>query len=197
MSGALDAWKKRTVEEVTLRSGMQAQVRKPRSDELVRDTAVPADLRTAVLKVYTGATKLEELEPEQFRAFLEQQDRLVSRMVLALRDGDDAEWEDVELAPDDLVDLPPDDVEDLRDIGNRRRTAAEVTATSLMQRELLSRAQALRVREEEQAGTVGAWAEFRDERRGAESGPAGQGVAPPAVGGAPARRGRRRAGLPG
>lgn len=197
MSGALDAWKRRSIEEATLRSGMQARVRKPRTDELVRDTAVPADLRTAVLKVYNGATKLEELEPEQFRAFLEQQDRLVSRMVLALRDGDDGEWEEVALGPEDLADLPPDDVEDLRDIGNRRRTVAEVTAHSLMQRELLSRAQALHVREEEQAGTVGAWAEFRGGRRGADPGPAGQGVAPAAVGRAPARRGRRRAGLPG
>jgi hypothetical protein len=193
MTGALDSWRARALEEVTLPSGMQARIRKPRTDELLRAGGLPPDLRQAVMKVYSGSTKLEELEEEQLRAFLEQQDRLIASMVRELRADDEADWEPVELTVDDMAALPPDDVEALKDIGNRSRSVEAITARSLMQRELLSRAKALAIEEEAKPGTIPGWTDFRDGQRGAEPGADGAGVAPVAIGDPSPRRDRRRA----
>jgi hypothetical protein len=194
VTGAVEAWRRRATEEVTLPSGMQAQIRKPRPDELVRDGHLPSELRQAVMALYSGATKLEAMEPEQVNAFLEQQDRLVAAMVLALREGDGDEWETVTITAEQLVEFPPDDVEALRDIGNRTRTAEAVTARSLMGRELLDRARALRIEEEAAPGTIPGWHDFRDVQRGAEPGADGQGVPPVAVAAPSPRRARRSRG---
>lgn len=191
---ALESWRRRAIEEVTLPSGMEAQIRKPRTDELIRGGGLPPELRQAVLKVYSGSAKLEELSDDQVGAFLAEQDRLVAAMVVALRPDPDAEWEETHLSAEDVATLPPDDVEALRDIGNRQKTAESVTARSLMSRQLLERARALHIEEEAKPGTVPGWTDFRGQRRGAEPGADGEGVAPEAVGAAAPRRGRRRAG---
>lgn len=192
MTDALDAWRRRSLEEVTLPSGMQSQIRKPRNDELLRDGNLPPELRQAVMKVYSGSTKTEDLEPATLAGFLEQQDRLVAAMVIALRADDEAAWEPVDLSGETLAELPPDDVEALRDIGNRTKTVEAVTARSLMQRELLDRARALHIEKEAQPATIPGWLEFRDQRRGPEPGTDGEGVAPAAVAHArPASRRRR------
>jgi hypothetical protein len=193
VTGAVEAWRRRSTEEVTLPSGMQARIRKPRVDELLRDGNLPTDLRKAVMELYSGATTLEELEPEKVMAVLDQQDRLVAGMVIELREGEEHEWEVPEppLTVEDLRGLPPDDVEALRDIGNRTKTVEGVTARSLMQRELLSRAEGLRHEEEAKPGSIPGWKEFRDGGRGAEPGADGEGVPPVAVAAAAPRRARR------
>lgn len=188
---ALDTWRQRTIEEVTLPSGMQARIRKPRTDELLRDGRLPPTLRQAVMKMYAGSTKVEELDPETLVAFLEQQDRLVAAMLLELRVDDQAEWEPQSLSLADLADLPSEDLEALRDIGNRSKTTAAVTARSLMSRELLSRAAALRIEEEAQPATIPGWTDFRDRRRGHEPGTDGEGVAAGAIADPAPRRARR------
>lgn len=187
-TAALQRWAARTEREVTLPSGQRAKIVIPAPEALLRNDAMPQDLRAMVLQFTTGAVNPNELDADGMATFLRMQQELASLTLrrLWVEDEDDAstgKWVDARYSVDQLqaLDLPQDDMTSLENLALRRVTPAQLTAASLAELGMLDVAMAAQVQRQEAAGTIGAYGTFRDEPRGAGAGANGAAVREPAV----------------
>jgi hypothetical protein len=206
---ALAAWGRSALRPVVLPSGMKALVKLPDPGELIRNDALPQDLRAMAAKYASTGVEISDLKGPEIMTFLNLTYELIARAVkyLAtsdsaawdafLRDGGDPSaegWEPVTLAAAFFAgeaDVDQADVEALAQIVGRSVTPNEVTNRS--RQDLGLNADPL---DPEDGGRVSDFAGFRGKPGGAERGADGEDVRSPAIvapaGERPGRRIRSR-----
>ncbi len=165
MSKALDRWARIGLQEVELPSGIKVRGVLPNAVDLATRGLLPGYLRNVVFSLASaGEVKFSELsddEADRFRSLLR---HMGARFVREVQ-GEDGEWEPVELTGDELDSgtFPREDIAALEVIAGRQRTPEQVTAVSQFSRGLLEDEAVLAITEKEAGDTVNGWAEFRDD----------------------------------
>jgi hypothetical protein len=110
------AWKRRTVHNVTLETGMQVRIKFPDAGELIRQDALPDELIHIAFMDQFAPDKLREIigdakeEADLLKNFNELGDRLAVEMLV-----------DPKLTLDELRQIPQEDLDMLKQIAMRER----------------------------------------------------------------------------
>jgi hypothetical protein len=168
-------WAAKAAHDVTLPSGSRVLVRLPGADELLRNDAMPTELRAMVLKFYTVGLETRNLDEEALARVQTLQLYLAATSVRAIRDEDADAWVPVSLDPAGLkaLGLPEEDLTALEQIALRRKSPQQVTTQGRID---VGLHQVQRQLAEEAGGTVNDWAPFRHGQRGNPDGADGAAV---------------------
>lgn len=176
--GALELAKAFGLHEVALPEppGLDAKIRLPSPQELMRKGALPADLRRALLKMRGDEPDADDLDDETIDSAMDASLVRAARMVKALR-LDGGEWEPVSLSLDDFIELPTNTKAALIDIATGRKTPRMVDALTRRKfRGELSDDEAAEIVDEEAPKLALHWESFRDRATGSATGADGADV---------------------
>lgn len=184
----LDEWASVGLTDVTLPSGYQVRVRLPEPRDLIVRGLLPPQLIGAVLEreAAVGMAGVSTDDPELTSSLLQAMTTLAADMIRQARKTTADEWHQVTVTPAVFGMLPDADRETLQDLAMSNLGADEVNATDPDA--------AARAKREGAAGTVDAYAGFRDGPDGDAGRPGGADVRPAPV---DADRAGAAAGRPG
>lgn len=192
----LDEWASVGLTDVTLPSGYQVRIRVPEPRDLIVRGLLPPQLIGAVLEreATVGMAGVSSDDPELTTSLLQAMTTLAADMIRQARKSADEDWRPVTVTPERFGMLPDADREMLQDLAMSNLGADEANAADPDA--------AARAKREGAAGTVDAYAGFRDGPDGDAGRPGGADVRPasvdadrpsPAAGRTGDRRGARRA----
>jgi hypothetical protein len=188
--GRLQAWLAGGLRAVMLPTGIIFRVRIPDVEEMLSKGLLPPDLRAIALKFGASGVNPETMDTEGLQTLLRFMRTLVAHSIRYVWDAEptDDRWRDQAFAGDpwqpvtvsvgmlEEGSIDGDDYAALQGIVTRQFTPNQITALSMKDHGLIDALEADRIVADEGSGTVGGWASFRGERRGADAGDNGAAV---------------------